>query len=119
MRSTCCDPEGKVSTWNAGAERIKGYRGPEIIGQHFSKFYTEEDREAGEPGLALRRAREEGRYETEAQRLRKDGSRFWAHVIIDPIFGEKGVRARLRQDHARHHRAESSDRGAADGAREP
>jgi PAS domain S-box-containing protein len=84
------DPNGKVSTWNAGAERIKGYRAAEIVGQHFSRFYTEEDRAAGEDRRALRIAREEGRYETEAERLRKDGARFWAHVIIDPIFAADG-----------------------------
>ena len=85
------DPTGKVSTWNAGAERIKGYRASEIIGTHFSQFYTEEERAAGEDVSALRIAREEGRYETEAERLRKDGTRFWAHVIIDPIFGDDGA----------------------------
>jgi len=84
------DPAGRVSTWNAGAERIKGYRASEIIGKHFSSFYTPEDRERGEDVRALRMAREEGRYETEAQRVRKDGTRFWAHVIIDPIFGDDG-----------------------------
>ncbi|MDP3493664.1 MAG: response regulator [Hyphomonadaceae bacterium] len=85
------DPTGKVSTWNAGAERIKGYRASEIIGRNFSEFYTEEDRAAGEDRRALRMAREEGRYETEAQRVRKDGTRFWAHVIIDPIVSEEGT----------------------------
>jgi PAS domain S-box-containing protein len=84
------DPEGKVTTWNSGAQRIKGYRGDEVIGSHFSRFYTEEDRLAGEADRALRVASQEGRYETEAQRLRKDGTRFWAHVIIDPICGENG-----------------------------
>lgn len=85
------DPAGRVSTWNAGAERIKGYRASEIIGTHFSHFYTEEDRTAGEDVSALRIAREEGRYETEAERVRKDGTRFWAHVIIDPIFADDGA----------------------------
>ena len=84
------DPTGKVSTWNAGAERIKGYLASEIIGKSFSDFYTPEDRQAGEDTLALRKAREEGRYETEAERVRKDGTRFWAHVIIDPIFSDDG-----------------------------
>jgi PAS domain S-box-containing protein len=83
------DPTGKVSTWNAGAERIKGYLAEEIIGKHVSHFYTEEER--GEADRALRTAREEGRYETEAQRVRKDGTRFWAHVVIDPIFAENGA----------------------------
>ena len=78
-------PEGRVATWNAGAERIKGYTAAEIIGQHFSKFYTDEDREAGVPERALKAARETGRYSTEALRRRKDGSLFWALVVIDPI----------------------------------
>ncbi|HOY79382.1 MAG TPA: PAS domain S-box protein, partial [Hyphomonadaceae bacterium] len=85
------DPTGKVSTWNAGAERIKGYQADEIIGTHVSHFYTEEDRQRGEADRALQIAREEGRYETEAQRVRKDGTRFWAHVVIDPIFAENGT----------------------------
>ncbi|RYY96642.1 MAG: PAS domain-containing sensor histidine kinase, partial [Alphaproteobacteria bacterium] len=85
------DPTGHVSTWNAGAERIKGYRAEEIIGQHVSHFYTERDRQIGEADRALRIAREEGRYETEAQRVRKDGTRFWAHVVIDPIFTDTGT----------------------------
>ncbi|MEQ1783731.1 MAG: response regulator [Hyphomonadaceae bacterium] len=85
------DPKGLVSTWNAGAERIKGYRGEEIIGRHFSEFYTAEDRDAGEPSRALEKARKDGRYETEAQRVRKDGTRFWAHVVIDPIYSTDGA----------------------------
>ena len=84
------DPNGKVSTWNSGAERIKGYQAAEIIGRHFSRFYTAEDRAAGEDRRALRIAREEGRYETEAERVRKDGTRFRAHVIIDSILAGDG-----------------------------
>lgn len=79
------DPEGRVSSWNAGAERIKGYRPNEIIGRSFATFYTEADRLAGEPQRALAIARTEGRFEKEALRVRKDGSQFWAHVIIDAI----------------------------------
>jgi len=79
------DPRGYVTTWNAGAERIKGYAAEEIIGQHFSRFYTEEDRKAGVPEEALETAAREGKYETEAWRVRKDGSRFWASVVIDPV----------------------------------
>ena len=79
------DPNGTVTSWNAGAERFKGYSSAEIIGQHFSRFYPEDDRAAGIPTTALRKAREEGRFEAEGWRLRKDGSRFWASVIIDPI----------------------------------
>ncbi|HEX2631949.1 MAG TPA: PAS domain S-box protein, partial [Bradyrhizobium sp.] len=84
------DPDGRVSSWNAGAERFKGYSSDEIIGEHFSRFYTEEDREAGIPRIALDTARNEGRFEAEGWRVRKDGSRFWATVIIDPIRNEAG-----------------------------
>src|SRR5687768_12429578 len=84
------DTEGRVTNWNAGAEAIKGYSAAEIIGQHFSRFYPEEDRQAGEPARALRIALREGKYEREAVRIRKDGSRFWAHVVIDPIFDDTG-----------------------------
>jgi PAS domain S-box-containing protein len=79
------DPEGRVSSWNAGAERFKGYAADEIMGEHFSRFYTEEDRQAEIPRIALETARREGRFEAEGWRVRKDGSRFWASVIIDPI----------------------------------
>jgi PAS domain S-box-containing protein len=85
------DPSGRVSNWNTGAERIKGYKAEEIIGQHFSRFYTPEDRENGEPAKALATALAEGKYEREAQRLRADGTRFWAHVVIDPIRDEDGT----------------------------
>jgi PAS domain S-box-containing protein len=79
------DPNGVVTSWNAGAERIKGYSADEIIGEHFSRFYTAEERAAGMPDYALAVAAREGRFEREGWRLRKDGSRFWAHVIVDPI----------------------------------
>ncbi|CDZ58778.1 PAS/PAC sensor hybrid histidine kinase [Neorhizobium galegae bv. orientalis] len=85
------DPDGCVSNWNAGAARIKGYTADEIVGQHFSKFYTPEDRERGEPNRSLETARREGRFEKEAWRQRKDGTRFWAHVIIDAIRNEEGT----------------------------
>ncbi|NEK34757.1 hybrid sensor histidine kinase/response regulator [Rhizobium leguminosarum] len=84
------DPNGNVSSWNFGAERIKGYRPQEIIGRHFSTFYTPEDREAGVPETALGIARAEGRFEREGWRVRKDGSRFWASVVIDAIRDEEG-----------------------------
>ncbi|MES2288465.1 MAG: PAS domain S-box protein [Pseudomonadota bacterium] len=84
------DPDGNVSSWNAGAERIKGYMPGEIIGQHFSRFYSAQDRETGEPQRALATAANEGRFAVEAWRYRKDGTRFWASVVIDPIFGEGG-----------------------------
>jgi PAS domain S-box-containing protein len=79
------DPNGRVVSWNAGAERIKGFSAQEIIGEHFSRFYTDEDRAAGVPAQALKIAAESGRFATEAWRRRKDGSRFWAMVVIDPI----------------------------------
>lgn len=85
------DLDGRVTNWNAGAQQIKGYAATEIVGEHFSRFYTEEDRIRGEPGLALETALREGRYEREAERVRKDGSRFWAHVVIDPIRDEDGT----------------------------
>ena len=79
------DPTGHIVSWNSGARRIKGYEAAEIIGQHFQCFYTEEDRAAGIPAAGLRTAAREGRLETEGWRLRKNGSRFWANVIIDAI----------------------------------
>ncbi len=85
------DPEGKVSSWNAGAQRIKGYQPEEIIGQHFSRFYTDEDRADELPRKALEIAAKEGRFEKEGWRLRKDGTRFWANVIIDAIHLEDGT----------------------------
>ena len=80
------DPQGNVTSWNRGAERIKGYQAKEIVGQNFSRFYTEEDRAQSLPVRALATALREGRYEAEGWRVRKDGSRFWASVVIDPIF---------------------------------
>jgi PAS domain S-box-containing protein len=79
------DPKGYVVSWNPGAERIKGYTADEIVGTHFSRFYTDEDRAADAPENALRIATETGRFTTEAWRCRKDGSRFWAMVVIDAI----------------------------------
>jgi PAS domain S-box-containing protein len=85
------DPDGRVTTWNLGAERIKGYLPKEIIGDHFGRFYTEEDREKGEPQRALDTAAREGRYEEEGWRVRKDGTRFWANVVIDPVRDDNGT----------------------------
>jgi PAS domain S-box-containing protein len=84
------DPAGIVSNWNAGGERIKGYSAAEIVGQHFSRFYTPTDQEAGKPARALQIARETGHYEEEGWRVRKDGSFFWASVVIDPIRSDAG-----------------------------
>jgi PAS domain S-box-containing protein len=83
--------EGTVASWNAGAERIKGYKPEEIIGKHFSLFYTEEDRNAGLPAIALETARREGRFEREGLRVRKDGTKFWANVVIDAIRDGEGL----------------------------
>ena len=87
------DPAGVVSSWNAGTRRFKGYEGHEIIGQHFSRFYTAEDQAADRPARALEIARNEGRFESEGWRVRKDGSRFWAHVVIAPIVHPDSGRA--------------------------
>jgi PAS domain S-box-containing protein len=84
------DPVGNVSSWNPGAERIKGYAEQEVIGRHFSHFYTEDDRQAGLPALVLDTARRDGRFEGEGWRVRKDGSRFWAHVVVDAIRNNEG-----------------------------
>ncbi len=84
------DPKGVVTNWNPGAWRIKGYRADEIIGQHFSRFYTAEDRANGLPQRALATAAQEGRFEGEGWRVRKDGERFWASVVIDAIRDDAG-----------------------------
>jgi PAS domain S-box-containing protein len=84
------DVSGIVTSWNPGAQRCKGYTAGEIIGQHFSRFYSREDQEAGAPRRALEAARQHGRFDAEGWRIRKDGSRFWAYVVIDPIRGPSG-----------------------------
>jgi PAS domain S-box-containing protein len=84
------DSKGQVSSWNVGAERIKGYSAEEIVGKHFSSFYTEEDRNAGVPQRVLETAAREGKFEGEGWRVRKDGSRFWASVVVDAIRDEDG-----------------------------
>lgn len=83
-------PTGIVTNWNAGAARIKQYSHDDIVGQHFSKFYTEEDRANGLPARALAISAAEGRFENEGWRVRKDGSKFWAHVVVDPIRNDNG-----------------------------
>jgi PAS domain S-box-containing protein len=85
------DPNGIITTWNSGAQRIKGYDAAEIIGSHFDRFYSDEDRSAGVPRRALTEAGEKGRFEAEGWRVRKDGTKFWASVIIDRIRDENGV----------------------------
>jgi len=84
------DPQGRVITWNDGAERIKGYRAEEIIGEHFSRFYTSDTVATGHPALELKIATEHGRFEEEGWRVRKDGSRFWANVVITALRDETG-----------------------------
>jgi len=84
------DAEGFIKTWNAGAQRFKGYAPKEILGQHFSVFYTDSDRAGGRPAFALRTARDEGKFEDEGWRVRKDGSQFWASVVIDPLRDDSG-----------------------------
>ncbi|MGN6589867.1 MAG: PAS domain-containing protein, partial [Sphingomicrobium sp.] len=84
------DPKGTVTSWNAGAERIKGFQTGEIVGKNFSTFYTEEDRKAGMPQRVLETARREGKFVGEGWRVRKDGSHFWASVVVDRINDEDG-----------------------------
>lgn len=84
------DPEGNVKTWNAGARRIKQYTASEIIGKHFSIFYPEQDKRNGKPQWELEVAQKEGRFEDEGWRIRKDGSRFWANVIITALRDRSG-----------------------------
>ena len=105
------DTAGRVSTWNVGAERIKGYRAEEIIGSHFSRFYTEEDRAAGLPERALRIATKTGRFESEGWRVRKDGSGFWASVVVDRIVDADGKPvgfAKVTRDMTERRRAEET-----------
>lgn len=84
------DPNGRVATWNPGAQHFKGYKPEEIIGQHFSVFYSEKEKKAGKPEYELKVAAKEGRFEDEGWRIRKDGSRFWANVVITALRDEAG-----------------------------
>jgi len=84
------DADGYITTWNLGAQRIKGYESEEIIGEHFSIFYTDEDVERGHPEEELRIAAADGSYEEEGIRVRKDGSYFWANVLITALRNEEG-----------------------------
>jgi formate hydrogenlyase transcriptional activator len=85
------DADGRVASWNEGAQRIKGYRADEIIGQHFSRFYTQEDMDEGKPDSELKIAASEGKFEEEGWRVRKDGSRFWANVVITAVRDRQGA----------------------------
>ncbi|KQW77719.1 histidine kinase [Devosia sp. Root413D1] len=103
------DPTGIVANWNAGAQRFKGYRPSEIIGRNFEIFYTDTDRAVGRPEINLRRAAEVGRFEDEGWRVRKDGSQFWAHVVIDRILDPDGNLvgfAKITRDLTERHQAQ-------------
>src|SRR5438105_6383153 len=107
------DPEGRVVSWNAGAERLKGYRAEEIVGQHFSRFYPPEDVQAGKAERALQQAVAEGRWEDEGWRVRKDGSRFWANVIMTALHDAEGTPlgfAKLTRDLTERRRVEAGHR---------
>ena len=107
------DPQGKVTSWNHGAERVKGYRAAEIIGKHFSCFYPEEDVRAGKPQRELEIAAREGTYEEEGWRLRKDGSRFWANVVITALRDHRGTLvgfAKITRDTTERMRADEAQR---------
>lgn len=84
------DPHGRVVTWNEGTERIKGWRPEEILGEHLSRFYPPEELAAGAPARTLEAAARDGRVEDEGRRLRKDGSRFWANVVVTTVYDENG-----------------------------
>jgi PAS domain S-box-containing protein len=103
------DPKGLVSSWNRGAERIKGYRAEEVLSRHFSLFYTEEDQREDVPSSALLRSANEGRFESEGLRVRKDGSRFWANAIVDSIHDDSGKLigfAKVTRDITERHQAQ-------------
>jgi PAS domain S-box-containing protein len=94
------DRGGHVRSWNAGARRYKGYEADEIIGEHFSRFYTPEERAKDIPRIALETAEREGRFEAEGWRVRKDGTQFWANVVIDPVRDSDGRLVALLKSHA-------------------
>lgn len=107
------DPEGRVTTWNAGAERMKGYRADEILGKNFAVFFPKADAEAGKPALELQIARSQGRFEDEGWRVRKDGSRFWANVVVSPLWTSQGVFmgfAKVTRDLTKRREAEEIER---------
>ena len=110
------DVNGMVATWNRGAERIKGYRGDEIIGQHFRKFYPQDAVESGWPDHELKVAAAEGRFVDEGWRVRKDGSKFWAHVTITALRDEDRLRgfAKLTRDLTERKRTEALETSSAE-----
>jgi PAS domain S-box-containing protein len=108
------DPEGRVASWNIGAERIKGWRADEIIGRHFSVFYPHEAADAGWPAHELAVARRDGRFEDAGWRVRKDGSRFWANVVITAVHDREGVLrgfAKVTRDMTESKRVEELEAG--------
>jgi PAS domain S-box-containing protein len=109
-------PEGYITSWNRGAERFKGYKADEIIGRHFSEFYTPKDRESGLPKRALETAAREGKFESEGWRVRKDGTRFWANVVITALHDSTGALrgfAKVTRDMTERRAAEEAARDAA------
>jgi PAS domain S-box-containing protein len=107
------DPQGYIATWNAGAELIKGYRADEIIGQHFSVFYPPEDQASHKPQRILQIAAADGVYEDEGWRVRKDGSAFWADVVITAVYDDQGVLrgfGKVTRDLTERKRAEDTQR---------
>jgi hypothetical protein len=112
------DPDGRVTSWNAGAQRILGYHASEIVGRPVSDFYREEDLPLGKPEIERRTAIAEGRYEDEGWRVRKDGTRFWANVVVTPVHGPSGALigfAKVIRDLTE--RRAASDRAIADAQR--
>jgi len=106
-------PDGRVLTWNLGAQRIKGYAADEIIGQHFSRFYTPEERAVDRPNRLLAWAAEHGRFEDEGWRVRKDGTRFWADVVVTALRDETGTPyayAKITRDLTERREAEQQQR---------
>jgi PAS domain S-box-containing protein len=115
------EPDGTIASWNSGAERLKGYRADEIIGRHFSTFYTEADRRERVPDRGLQCARDEGRWESEGWRVRKDGTRFWASVVISSLTGSDGRHrgfAKVTRDLTERKRNEDALRGVLERERE-
>ncbi len=109
------DPQGRIASWNTGAQRLKGWSGPEVLGQDFSLFYTPEDRASGHPQWTLEQAAVDGRYEEQGERVRKDGQRFWADVVITALRDERGQLygfAKITRDITERRRAEEALREA-------
>ncbi|MDP3761410.1 MAG: PAS domain S-box protein [Ramlibacter sp.] len=109
------DPDGIIRSWNAGAQTLKGYAAGEIIGRHFSSFYTPQDQQAGKPAAELRTARANGRVEDEGWRVRKDGTLFWANVVITAVYGRTGELlgyAKVTRDMTQRRRLEELERSS-------